>query len=428
MPPPAEPPRAEGLRAHEAARLRMARMAVAGAAALGDVLRRATEIAADTLAVERVGVWLYVEEGRAIRCFHLYERSKRQHSEGAVLRAADFPHYFRALEERREVAVADARDDAQTRELREAYLEPLGIVSMLDAPVLRGGEVVGVVCHEHVGARREWSEAERSFAASFADQVARAFEEAARRDAEARVRAWEAHAIESQKMEALGRLAAGAAHDFNNLLTVMMSSANEIARDPGAPPRHQEAARRILDAARRGAALVRELISFGRDERRATCVVDVAAEVEGMEGILATAVGRDHRVSIYCDEATGRVLIDPGLLERVVLNLALNARDAMPAGGSVEISVSETHVEDGDEEPGVYVVVEVADDGIGMDATTRARIFEPFFTTKPKERGSGVGLAVVYGAAQRAGGFVHVESELGRGTRMRVYLPRVAAA
>jgi signal transduction histidine kinase len=425
---PPKAPRDPGQHAHEVARLRLARMGVAGASGLGEFWNRTTELAAETLAVERVGVWLYVDERRAIRCFHLFERSKGQHSEGAILRAADFPIYFRALEEHREVAAADARGDALTRELGAAYLEPLGIGSMLDAPILRDGGVVGVVCHEHVGPPRSWTPGDRTFAASVADQVARAFEEAARRDAEERVRELEAYALEGQKMEAIARLAAGAAHDFNNLLTVMISSADAIARDPTTPARQQEAARRGLEAARRGADLARELLALGRDARCAPCVVDVAAALSKMEVLLRAAAGPEHGLAIRCEGAPGRVLVDPAQLERVVLNLVLNARDAMPDGGPIEVVVSEARVEDGDDEPGAYVVIEVADSGIGMDAATRARIFEPFFTTKPKGRGSGVGLSVVYGVVERAGGFVHVDSTPGRGTRMRMYLPRVAAA
>jgi signal transduction histidine kinase len=410
-------------RAFEAARLRIARMQVAGGASLGDVLGQAMREAADTLQVERVGVWLFVDGRAAIRCFHLYELSTDQHSEGAVLRAADFPSYFRALEERREVPAGDAREDPMTRELAKAYLEPLGIQSMLDAPFFRDGRVAGVVCHEDTRPR-SWSADERAFAASVADMVSLQLEAAARRDAEARVEALAAHLAEVNKMEALGRLAAGAAHDFRNVLAVVLGCADMIARSKDATAPLRESAEEILGAARRGTALTNELLAFGRDRPNAACVVNVADAIDAFVPMLRRALGRAHPLEVRREGVASSVIVDPAQLERVVMNLALNARDAMPEGGPVLVTVGEARIEEGDVH-GTYVVLEVADTGVGMDAATQARIFEPFFTTK--REGTGVGLAVVYAIVDRAGGFVHVESAPGRGTRMRVYLPRVAA-
>jgi signal transduction histidine kinase len=415
----------EGLRAYEVARLRLARMSVTGGASLHAVLQEAAGLAARTLGVDRVGIWLLCDEQRTLRCFHLYERAKDEHHEGALLRAADFPSYFQALEERRDIPAERAREDPITRELREAYLEPLGIVSMLDAPIYREGQVVGVVCHETCSPR-SWSTEDRDFAGTVADRVAAHLEEAAREVAESRVRTLEAHSLEVGKMEALGRLAAGVAHDFRNILTVIVGFVHEIRRDARISERSAHAAQEIEEAVERGAAMVRDLLGFGRDEARAPRVLDVADAVEAMAGVLRTAVGRTHTVEIHCARPVGRVLIDRSQLERALLNLVLNARDAMGTGGTVSVSVSESRVSDGPGSPGVYVVLEVADSGIGMDEITRERIFEPFFSTKPGGKGSGIGLAVVYRVVERAGGFIHVESELGRGTRMRVYLPRVA--
>jgi signal transduction histidine kinase len=401
-------------------------MSVAGCASLRAVMQEATGLAARTLAVERASIWLFIEGRSAIRCFDLFERSKNQHSEGAVLRAADFPSYFRALEERRDVPAARAREDPMTRELREAYLEPLGIVSMLDAPVFREGQVVGVVCHEHV-APRTWTTEDQDFAGSVADRVAAHLEEAAREAAEARARTLEAHALEGRKMHALGRLAAGVAHDFRNILAVVMALAHEIAGDTSALERVRKAAHQIEKAARRGEAMTQDLLAFGREEGNAPRVLDVGELMESMAGVLRAAVGKTHALALRIARPLGRVLADASQLERSVLNLVLNARDAMPSGGAVDVSVSEARVTDGSGAPGVYVVIEVADTGIGMDEVTRERMFEPFFTTKAPGKGSGVGLAVVYRAVEHAGGFLHVESAPGRGTRIRVYLPRVSA-
>jgi signal transduction histidine kinase len=413
----------DALRAHEAAQLRLARLRVPGGVSLAEALRDTTRVAAETLGVERAGVWLFVDDRRAIRCHRVYERSAGRWCEGAVLRAADFPRYFAALEERREIPAGDARTSTLTSELEEAYLAPLGIRAMLDAPVYLDGAVVGVVCHEDTKLR-SWSEADRSFAVSVADAVARQMAEVARHEAEARLAEHEAYWVEMEKMEALGRLAAGVAHDFRNLLTVVIGNADEIRRR-SSDPRLAEAAGDILDSAHRGTALVRELLQFGREHRGDARVLDLCDAVEAMRGVLRTAVGSSHPIEIRCERPVGRVLVDRGQLERVVLNLVLNARDAMPSGGTIDVGVREAEVVAAGGESGAYVVLEVGDDGVGMDRETQSRIFEPFFTTKPAGQGTGIGLAVVYRVVERSGGFLHVDSEPGHGTRIRIYLPRV---
>jgi signal transduction histidine kinase len=342
-----------------------------------------------------------------------------------VLRAADFPTYFAAIEERRDLAAADAHENVLTAELADAYLAPLGIAAMLDAPIYRGGEVVGVVCHEHASPR-DWTADERAFAVSVADTVARQMEEAARIEAETRLRASELHFVEFEKMQALGRLAAGVAHDFRNLLTVVVGCADEIKRR-SQDPRLVDAAAEILATASRGTALVKELLAFGRDERSQARVLDLAQSIESMRLMLRTAAGTTHPVTIECEEPLGRVLMDRTQLERVVLNLVMNARDAMPEGGPIAVRVRETEVVANDGDSGAYVVLEVEDHGVGMDRETQSHIFEPFFTTKPPGQGTGIGLAVVYRVVERSGGFLHVDSEPGEGTRIRVYLPRVGS-
>jgi len=417
---------AGGLREYEAARMRLARLHVGDGVSQAEALRSATEIAAHALEVERVGVWLFVDEHRAIRCESLFERTGNTHSEGAMLRAADFPIYCRALEERRDIPAVAARDHELTRELGPAYLEPLGIVSLLDAPIYRSGEVAGVVCHEH-SAERQWTDEERDFAGAVADAVARFLEEDALGDAESRLRAQDAYLIAPRKMEALGRLAAGVAHDFRNFLTVVIGCAEEIRR-ASTTPRVTDAAREILDTAERATALIKDLLAFGREETHAPRVLDVGEVADSMATVLRTAVSGTHPIDVRRQRPIGRVLVDRSLLERVLLNLVLNARDAMPRGGRIGIDVREEQIANGPSKPSIYVLLEVSDTGTGMDAATRDRLFEPFFTTKPAGKGTGIGLSVVYRAVERSGGFLQVDSELGRGTRIRVFLPRVAAS
>jgi len=417
----------ESRRAYEQARLRLARMRVDGGDALRQVLQESMEVAAKTLDVERVGVWLLVNDRRALRCFELYERSKGQHSEGAVLQAADFPAYFRALDERASVPAGNARSNPLTYELRQAYLEPLGIVSMLDASIFRNGRVIGVVCHEHVGTPREWTAEERDFATTMADAVAMRIENAARLEAERRLLAHETHLTELSKMEALGRLAAGIAHDFNNMLSIVLAHASRLATLPAGEERVAESAREIEQAARRGAELAQELLAFGRDRAHEPRVLDVGPVIEEFAGLLQTAVGTGHTVEVSRTGPSGRVLIDRSQLERLLLNLCVNARDAMPDGGRVLIATGEARVGAEADAPGVYVVISVSDEGVGMDDEVRAHAFEPFFTTKAEGKGTGLGLAIVYRIVERCGGFIHIESAPGRGTTFRIYLPRVAA-
>jgi len=414
-------------REYEQARLRLARLRVEGGDTFREVLQQAMEVAASTLDVERVGVWLFVNERSALRCFEVYERSKRAHSEGAVLRSADFPTYFRALDERANVPVADARSDPLTQELGRSYLEPLGIVSMLDAPIFRNGRVIGVICHEHVGAPRAWTAQERDFATSMADTVALRIENAARLEAERRLQAHATQLSELSEMEALGRLAAGIAHDFNNMLSIVLAHASRLAALPGAGEQVVESAREIEQAARRGAGLVQELLAFGRESALEPRVLDVGRVVEEFSGLLQTALGPRHALEVTRAASTGRVLIDRSQLERLVLNLCVNARDAMPDGGGVQITICEVRVGAEAEVPGVYVMLSVSDHGVGMDDDVRAHLFEPFFTTKPAGKGTGLGLAIVYRIVERCGGFIHVESAPGRGSTFRIYLPRVAA-
>ena len=410
----------------ETARLHLARMQVSGGETLKKALAVITETAAHTLHVDRVGIWLYVHGRRAIRCYDLYQVDRQEHSEGAILDAADFPEYFQALETQRAIVAVEALADPQTRRLRDAYLTPLGITSMLDAPIFRGGEVIGVVCHEHIGPPRRWSREESDFAATVADSISLKFESAARQDAEQTKRALEIHLAESQTMEAVGRLAATIAHDFKNILTVVRAGSQLIARKKEATPEIQVLAQQILEAVERGNSLTTELMTFGRNQQRKTCVLDVAAMVEAMLPALRIAVEGKHTIAFQRDSAPGLVLIDRGQLERVVLNLVLNAKDALPSGGPINLSVCETPVADGGE-TGVYVAIEVADQGVGMTPETRQKIFEPFFTTKTKDKGTGLGLPIVHRIIDRAGGFLHVASELGKGTSVMVYLPRVAS-
>jgi PAS domain S-box-containing protein len=228
----------------------------------------------------------------------------------------------------------------------------------------------------------------------------------------------------AQKMEALGRLAGGIAHDFNNLLTAIGGYSSLVLEAvPPDSPVHDRVAH-IERAAKRGAALTRQLLIFGRQQVQEPKVIDLNAAVGNLLTMLRRLIDEDVQLETTFDPDAGTVEIDPAQLEQVILNLALNARDAMPEGGRLHITTG--HVCSGDDAPMVRLTVQ--DDGVGMDEATRARIFEPFFTTKEVGKGTGLGLATVYGIVEQAGGRIVVDSEPQRGARFDVLLPRSARA
>jgi two-component system cell cycle sensor histidine kinase/response regulator CckA len=427
--PSVEPPSIEpGRSLYESARLRLARLRVDGGGALRPAFQEATRLASNTLGVERVSIWLFVEGRTAIRCFELYERQRDEHSEGTILYRHDYPVYFDALEHQRVIDAEDARTNEATRDFRAGYLEPLDIRSMLDAPIFQSGEVIGVVCHETVGHSRAWSPEDCAFAGSVADSVALQVEAAARHDAETALEAQAEYVAEVHKMEALGRLAAGVAHDFRNILSVVLGHARLIESDESASPAVLEQSARIVAAADRGVELTRELLAFGKDDipekPHAVRVTDV---VKKFHDVLTQTVGRRIKIEIVPATTSGWALISPSRLERVLLNLVTNARDAMPSGGTIRIGISEKKVASGVGPPGAYVVLEVTDEGRGMNEETQQHIFEPFFTTKSPDNNCGLGLSVVYRIVEACGGFLHVDSAPGKGTTIAVYLPRVAS-
>jgi two-component system cell cycle sensor histidine kinase/response regulator CckA len=417
-----------GLRDFETARLRLARGSVEGGDSLASAFHSTTELAADTIRVERCGIWLFIEERRAIRCYDLFERSSRKHSEGAVLRAQDFPAYFGALERMRVVQADEAALAPATKELEAAYLSPLGIGAMLDAPLFRNGKVVGVVCHEHVGPPRMWTTKEVDFVSSVSDTVALEMEAAALRDAEASLRTREAQLAELRKWEALGKLAAGVAHDFRNVLVSVMAHAAILIRDHRSPPERIVDAQAILNLAEQGAELAKELMSLGSDSPHVPSVIDVADAVVSSAAMLRSILrGSSSELKIETGRTHARVFMDRTDIRRILFNLVANSRDAMTSSGTVEIRVDEVSVEANGGGPAVFVILVVRDSGAGMDETTLARAFDPFFSTKADGRGTGLGLSIVRSIIERAGGFVRVESARGVGTTVRVYVPRISS-
>jgi PAS domain S-box-containing protein len=522
---------------------------LAGRDALPAMLAEILETSAATLGVDRASIWTYSQSRSTIECVDLYEIAGARHSSGFSLSESDYPSYFCALATADVVAADDARTDPRTREFAASYLEPLGIVSIIDAPIHANGVVAGVLCHEHIGGQRHWTSDEKSFVVAISNLVSLAMERHERSRAEATMalqvaalnaaadsmvitdregtvlwanpaftrltgysfleaigknprellksgvhdqafyrqmwdtllggnvwrgeltnrrkdgttyieeqtitpvrsrgritnfvsikrdltdrRLLESQFLQAQKMEIVGRLAGGIAHDFNNLLTVINGTAELVLSDLPADHPACTDLRRIQESGARAVGLTRQLLSFSRKEIARRELLDLGSVIAEFRSMLQRLIGEDIRLTVKAEEGLDLVLADPSQMEQVVLNLAVNARDAMPLGGSLTIEAANIELtpafaaSHAGVVPGPHVMLAVTDSGTGMSAETLARAFEPFFTTKEDGKGTGLGLATVYGVVAQSDGTVWVESELGRGSCFRVYLPRARAA
>jgi len=235
---------------------------------------------------------------------------------------------------------------------------------------------------------------------------------------------------QAQKMEAVGRLAGGVAHDFNNMLTIISGYSGILLEHPSIVEPLRGYVDEIRNASGRAASLTRQLLAFSRQQVLAPRVLDLNAVVANIQKMLKRLIGEDIDLVTVLGESLWPILADPGQLEQVLLNLAVNARDAMPEGGVVSIETANVKMDAASAQAyfplkaGPYVLLTFSDTGMGMDAETQARIFEPFFTTKETGKGTGLGLATVYGIVKQSGGYIWVHSEVGKGTTFKIYLPR----
>jgi two-component system cell cycle sensor histidine kinase/response regulator CckA len=237
--------------------------------------------------------------------------------------------------------------------------------------------------------------------------------------------------LQAQKMEAVGRLAGGVAHDFNNLLGIVLGYSDLLSLEKTLGEQARHRLEEITKAGQRAVALTRQLLAFSRKQVFETRTLDLNQLLKGTTGMLQRLMGEDVALTAELDPNLGLVTVDPTQIEQIIMNLAVNSRDAMPNGGELTIHTSNVTLDDAYGErhmhvpPGEYVMLAVSDTGAGMDAETQKQIFEPFFTTKGIDRGTGLGLSTVYGIVKQSGGYIWVYSEVGIGTTFKIYLPRV---
>ena len=392
----------------------------------------------------------YTDRDKEILTFvsqHIANAIERRRDQEAIRRSEE---RYRKLFERNLAGVFRSTDDGRFLDCNDAFARMFGYTReellRLPATVLYPGGAeerrerrarlrqVGQFTNQEMVYQRKDGKLVRAIqnVASFKDELGNEISEGTVVDVTERY-SLEEQLRQSQKMEAIGRLAGGVAHDFNNLLTVI-EGYTELLLDshPKDDPRRPDI-EEIRRAADRAGALTRQLLAFSRQQVLAPKVLDLNTVIVSMKDLLRRLLGESVELTTRLAPSLGHVTADPGQIEQVVMNLAINARDAMPRGGKLTIETANVELDEAYARehptitPGSYVLLAVADNGHGMDAETQARIFEPFFTTKQMGKGTGLGLSTVYGIVKQSGGEVWVYSEVGVGSTFKVYLPRVQA-
>ena len=521
---------------------RMIRGGVMQAVQLETAFRLITEEIAHAMEVERVSIWRYDQNRSTLACQVLFESSTRCHSSGLELQSGDYPAYFRAMGRNETIAADDAQRDPRTSEFTDSYLVPLGITSMLDAPLHVGGVLAGVLCQEHVGPPRTWLPEEKSFATSMANFISlvlaqwerRQVEDMLRqqaslldkandailvRDLDHRITYWNKSAeklygwtaeeaigqkvsellyhdsaqfeertgkvlhtgewageirqvtkagveiivegrwtlvrdvegrpkcilaintniteqkrledqfLRSQRMESIGTLAGGIAHDLNNVLTPIMMSVDLLnLRIKDASCR--ETLDTIAASARRGADMLNQVLSFARGMEGQKTPLQISRLLLDLARIVGDTFPKNIHLRLRDElKEHGTVTGDPTQIHQVLLNLCVNARDAMPAGGTLTISAEHIFIDaqyaamNIEAREGPHIMISIEDDGVGIAHETLPKIFDPFFTTKEMGKGTGLGLSTSLAILKSHGGFIRVYSEPGQGSSFRVYFP-----
>jgi PAS domain S-box-containing protein len=318
----------------------------------------------------------------------------------------------------------DALPPEADRERRA--LQRRGVQSFLSIPIRSGDRTIGLLGFESLAAPRTWTDHDITLLQLIGEILTSAL---SRKRAEIALRESESKLLQAQKLEAVGRLAGGIAHDFNNLLTVILGFSRPLLRELAEGNPIREDISEIHAAAERAAALTRQLLTFSRRQAVEEQVMDLNATLTGLRTLLPRLLGEDVELLFDLDDDLQGVKGNPHQFEQVVINLAVNARDAMPDGGVLKISTRNRTLDApharriGLRREGAYVLLSVSDSGHGMDADTRAQIFDPFFTTKEPGKGTGLGLSIAYSVVEQAGGVIQVEGGPSKGTSFDIWLP-----
>jgi signal transduction histidine kinase/CheY-like chemotaxis protein len=382
--------------------------------------------------VDRSYVFQFTPDLTVLSCTHEWCREGiapvRQRLQGLTAKA--LPWNF-ALHQRGEVVnMPDVSELPREASTWRAELEAEAVLSVLCVPMACGGTVLGFVGFDSVRRQRTWSESVVSLLRLSGEIFANALQH---QRSESRRRELEGQLGHARQIESLGRLAGGVAHDLNNLLVPVMGYA-DIVRDelPADHPSQADLAH-IRRASEQARGLTQQLLAFARRQVLDVQVIDLAHEAEAFRGVLRRLIPESIDIACAADPDSGCVCADPTQVRQIIANLAINARDAMPQGGTITISITNAELDEAyaaahlGAKPGPYVRLAVRDTGVGMDAATQGHLFEPFFTTKEAGKGTGLGLATVHGIVTQHGGHIEVMSAPGRGTTVTVYLPRTAA-
>lgn len=390
-----------------------------------------TETLAEALSAARVSVWFLDDEEVTLRCVDLYLLEDDRHESGHELRAGEFPRYFAALTAERAIDAHEAATDPRTSEFAEGYLAELGISSMLDAPIRKGGRVVGVICIEHQGEPRRWRLDEVLCGGAAGDQLAKILIMHERQQVASELALREEQLRQMHKMEAIGQLAGGIAHDFNNMLAGIMGSTSILERSvAGDNKRARRAIDLIQRSSERARDLVTKLLTFSRKSKELSTTFDVHSILDDTLTLFQRGGQGNIKVVRNFHAEVSRIHGDPTDMQSALLNICINAGDAMPAGGILKASTQLIHHDDlpphlprlaaVTEE---YLMVAITDTGSGIRPELLERVFEPFFTTKDHGKGTGLGLAAVYAIVSHHEGMIDLDSTYGKGTTFRVYLP-----
>lgn len=409
----------------------IARSQVITSGNLNEALQDITQTASAALSVERVNIWVFDEAKSSILCLEGFDSKTLQHYSGDVLLAIYLPSYFEALKKLKTIEFFNAQNDERTKELKESYLIPHRITTLLYAPIYLSGQVIGFVSHEHTGTQKEWTKEEMSFAGSVADFVSIALEADRRSRGEKRDLELQAALLESSRLESLGLLAGGIAHDFNNLVGVILAHTDLallLAKEHNMLRNHIV---EIQNAAEHAAQMCKQLLTYSGKRQAVIENVNLSFLVEEILRVLKVIISKKAELNFDLANDLPIIQADVMQLRQLIMNLVTNASDALENNpGMITVKTGFDYFTqeeltgvsaDGMLPEGLYVYFEVADTGSGMDEETQRKMFKPFFTTKIS--GKGLGIAGVLDYVKTHQGTVQVKTEPNQGTTIRVLLP-----